>query len=218
MKDVEIIIPGRSDGDMLADGLRALTEAMCEKLSRDEGYGLGGEFGYGTNYENDTFLMHRYCWCERDDCPWCAGCREEFGSAEHTDACFQSHLDPLREKYGEKTEWGYYVSFMNEEYRQAKLDLCVKFGVEPTPYEWLCTCDGDKRFKEKVDACQCDWHLGKGPFKYGAAVQAPNFWHKPSGLKVRWYKWIGRDMEIDGSVPDIQAMLNECLNSVEPAR
>lgn len=26
---------------------------------------------YGTNFENDTFMMHQFCWCGRDDCPWC---------------------------------------------------------------------------------------------------------------------------------------------------
>lgn len=25
-------------------------------------------------FENDTFVMHPYCWCGRDDCPWCWGC------------------------------------------------------------------------------------------------------------------------------------------------
>lgn len=24
---------------------------------------------------------------------------------------------------------------------------------------------------------------------------APNFWHKPSGLKIWWYKYIGRGMD-----------------------
>ena len=34
---------------------------------------LGGEFGYGADYENDTFMMHPFCWCEREDCSWCGG-------------------------------------------------------------------------------------------------------------------------------------------------
>ncbi len=30
---------------------------------------------YGTDHENDIFMMHRYCWCEREgECPWCTGC------------------------------------------------------------------------------------------------------------------------------------------------
>ena len=26
---------------------------------------------YGSDFENETFMVHRYCWCEEDDCPWC---------------------------------------------------------------------------------------------------------------------------------------------------
>jgi hypothetical protein len=29
---------------------------------------------YGTTVENAWFMMHPFCWCELDDCPWC---REE---------------------------------------------------------------------------------------------------------------------------------------------
>ena len=32
---------------------------------------LGDEMGYGVHFENDTFEMHPYCWCESDDCPQC---------------------------------------------------------------------------------------------------------------------------------------------------
>jgi hypothetical protein len=30
--------------------------------------------GYGTTFENDTFMMHPYCCCQCEDCPWCLGC------------------------------------------------------------------------------------------------------------------------------------------------
>lgn len=30
---------------------------------------------YGTDFENDVFMMHHYCWCDKDDCPWCVGCQ-----------------------------------------------------------------------------------------------------------------------------------------------
>ena len=28
---------------------------------------------YGVEHENDVFMMHPFCWCERQDCPWCGG-------------------------------------------------------------------------------------------------------------------------------------------------
>ena len=43
----------------------------------------------------------------------------------------------------------------------------------------------------------------------------PNFHHKPSGLKVRWYKYIGRGMEITGDVDieDVSDILIDCLKA-----
>jgi hypothetical protein len=26
---------------------------------------------YGIDFENDKFMMHKFCWCEKDDCAWC---------------------------------------------------------------------------------------------------------------------------------------------------
>lgn len=50
-----------------------LTEILSKKLNLDTGCGLGGEYGYGVEYENDVFMMKPYCWCEQDGCPWCYG-------------------------------------------------------------------------------------------------------------------------------------------------
>lgn len=26
---------------------------------------------YGTNIDNDIFMMHKFCWCESPSCSWC---------------------------------------------------------------------------------------------------------------------------------------------------
>lgn len=41
----------------------------------------------------------------------------------------------------------------------------------------------------------------------------PNFRHHASGLEVRWYKYIGRSMEVAGS-GDVAAILAECIADV----
>ena len=54
--------------------LYKLSEAIAKKTG--DGYCgglLGGEFGYGQDYENEVFKMHPFCWCEKDDCGYCAG-------------------------------------------------------------------------------------------------------------------------------------------------
>jgi hypothetical protein len=95
--------------DRLEDFLRDFAEARQ----------LEGEWAdkYGTNMEDDKFMMHRFCWCEKDDCPWCGG--------------------------------------------------------EIIP-ELMKACGFDKEQET-----------------------APNFWYKPLGFKVWWYKYIGRGMRVN---------------------
>ena len=62
---IEIVIhlPPR-DEDPILEGLRHLTKAIVERTGQPVPRGLGGEYGYGADYENDVFMMHHYCWCE----------------------------------------------------------------------------------------------------------------------------------------------------------
>ena len=52
--ELKIISPERSQ-DKISCDLRELTRVLIEKFNIETGYGLGGEFGYGVDYENDTF-------------------------------------------------------------------------------------------------------------------------------------------------------------------
>jgi hypothetical protein len=71
----EIVIPkGADKGDLFVELIRQLSL----KTGKSGGNGLGGENGYGVDFENDVFMMHPYCWCESYDCPWCAEHRENF--------------------------------------------------------------------------------------------------------------------------------------------
>jgi hypothetical protein len=85
------------------------------KTNDDGSGGLGGQYGYGSNYESDIFMLHRYCWCEDDNCKWCNG-------------------------------------------------------------------------------------------------EMPNFLFKPTGARVKWYKYIGRDQKIHGNFPN--DWLEQCLESL----
>lgn len=48
------------------------------------------------------------------------------------------------------------------------------------------------------------------------AVPAPNFRHHESGIEVRWYKYIGRDMQIDGleTAEQWQRVVDECVEQI----
>ena len=43
---------------------------------------------------------------------------------------------------------------------------------------------------------------------------APNFWHKPSGFKVWWYKYIGRSVEVWNVPDDLAAVFDDCTEEL----
>lgn len=73
MNTITIEIPV-VDKSMVASGLVELTKRLAEANAPISHGLLGGEFGYGADYDSPVFMMHPFCWCEKDECPWC---REE---------------------------------------------------------------------------------------------------------------------------------------------
>lgn len=71
---VQVSVPETTE-DFISDGLRAITEVIARVTGEDLQRGfLGGEFGYGADYETDVFKMYPFCWCEGADCEYCRGC------------------------------------------------------------------------------------------------------------------------------------------------
>ena len=62
----QIILPEGAKGDLVE-----LTRQIVLKTGKETAFGLGGKYGYGVEYENEVFMLHPYCWCDQDDCPWC---------------------------------------------------------------------------------------------------------------------------------------------------
>jgi hypothetical protein len=75
VRQVKVILPPVSD-DRISNDLVWLTEFLTVNSIAERHLGglLGGEYGYGVTYENNTFMMHPFCWCDQDDCDWCLGC------------------------------------------------------------------------------------------------------------------------------------------------
>jgi hypothetical protein len=77
MKNIKIIMPqgalGKYEGET---ELETLLRKIAVKYSKDR-YGECAE-KYGTEFENDEFMMHRFCWCDEDDCGWCEGNKPNF--------------------------------------------------------------------------------------------------------------------------------------------
>jgi len=74
--NTKIVLPegafGQSE-DVWSDELRRLTRTLFKKSNEPMYGGLGGSDGYGYPFENKVFMMHPYCWCDEEDCPWCSG-------------------------------------------------------------------------------------------------------------------------------------------------
>lgn len=174
MTDVQIILPAQDDTplvDMLIEITKAIEGRDPELVSH--GF-LGGEHGYGARWENDTFLMQPYCWCDREgECPWCTGCN------------------------------------VYQDRGQCKVCADPKMSTK-------------KRLASPLEF-QCDYSAGRGIFARFAPwtldhstgyYDPPNFWHKPTNLRVTWYKYIGRDMHTRNLPADLSPIMADCVASL----
>lgn len=187
---VQVFVPGRSDGDPLSECLRLLTFQLKRSFPNEDdcGFGLGGSNGYGVAFENDVFLMHPQCWCEREgECPWCTGCgayqesdRPDACKAcaedrfPHTAGCYQSELkaamQPWDEAHGiagvDIWDWPRgMLSKRSAAEKRVAMRLCRKHGTDPD-YGWghHCTCGADaERAKARLTE-GCPYEMGTGIF------------------------------------------------------
>ncbi len=198
MDEFEIVLPQAAltdydSEDLVSNLLRGLTKVLQEKLGGDYGFGLGGQYGYGVDFENSTFMMHHYCWCEKEDCPWCSGC-----------TCPED-------------SWHYLID--NIEVSFDNWLNYFKDNVPPTSNpNWERIAEDTNKHRREVHTPTCKFCL-EGLYPDKGTVpgrSAPNFWHKSSNLKIWWHKWIGRNMEISNpNKVDIQTALTECLLSLQ---
>lgn len=223
---MQIILPAVSE-DSLALALREITQYLYVNDYPIVSGGLGGMYGYGSDFENEVFMMHPYCWCDQEECPWCGGCQLDFEELEHLDSCYQWLVcnDLVKEGFTlvdnfirpytanpSSMHWRKAQDIQN----QVRKKWCQHFGLSfPTGSAVHCTCGATKVYTD----CECDFCKATGPFgEKGAEPKkgAPNFWHKPSGLKVWWYKYIGRSMEVHNpNNVDLLTVLNDCINSLQ---
>lgn len=191
MSNVTVFVP-LPRIDALADALRWLTE-QAANAGAPTSHGLfGGEHGYGATIDRPTFRMHPFCWCDRDDCPYCGGC-----------TCPESAFHYFTD--GKEVDYAGWLAFFTS--------VAERSGA----YRGEDADEANRRRSERHDPV-CDHCLGKGiwgPFQTSHGTipgkRAPLFWHKPSGLRVWWYKYIGRDMEVHNpSNVDPVAIINQC--------
>lgn len=100
MTHVQIITPrgmfgGGADDDLIDMALRVI----------GVGFGEDGDWNakYGANFENEVFLMKRYCWCDQPECDWCmhgdqpdfdARLAARFGTTDYQGHRLRRYYDP----------------------------------------------------------------------------------------------------------------------------
>jgi hypothetical protein len=89
-------------------------------------------------------------------------------------------------------------------------ELCAKFKLNRRlGCAVHCTCDRERQWLE--------WAPVNGHTPE-CLLELPNFHHKPSGMRVDWYKYIGRGMEAKNapeSIDALNAIFRECIASLD---
>lgn len=198
---VQVIMPkgalGASADDSLLD---ALLRAVAVKYDDDPEMTWASK--YGTDFENNEFMMHCYCWCEQDDCPWCAGC-------DCPSSAYHYFVDD------KEVTWDEWMQFFKDEVGPA----CYEPGGSRDPdaeIAWRQRADAANKRRASRHDPECDFCKGVNvAAKHGGEPgrPAPNFWYKPTGFKVWWYKYIGRSMETNRPLTKHEAleMMNRLL-------
>lgn len=210
MSEITVVFPvgawGASEADDALDAfLREL--AVVARLKYGEARSEYGEWAekYGTNVDNETFLMRPYCWCEKEgECPWCTGCSCPEGSYQH-------YVDETPVTYA---EWAAF------------------FEREVGPHEgvnhdaWIKRAEAANRRRDyRQVRTVCDYCTGQGIFaKFTPRANddarryddPPNFWYRPIDFRVTWYKYIGRDVctNRDISAAEFDEMRRACIAAV----
>lgn len=202
--EVIVVLPALDDGQ-IAEDLRHLTEHLMRVAGADTSGGLlGGEYGYGAEFSNQVFEMHPYYWGE------CVCGHEEADSTwrdthDHTPNCYQQVI-----RARGWLDWDSEVPLVERDRHNSAItdQVCAEMGLDPHfGVAVHCTCTHEADYQ--------NW-LTANPHDRVCGIVRPNFRHHATGTEVRWYKWIGRSMEVDVR-GDWSMIVAECLASASPA-
>jgi len=198
MNNVQIIMP---HGMLGADESDDLLDTVLRNIAMahgDEEHNWVSK--YGIDIDNDVFMMHRYCWCEKDDCAWCGGCR-------CSQNAFHYFVDKKEVTYGKYNDF-----FCRETFDKLKLPRDSYFNL---PEKWHKLADIVNKRRTNNHDLECDYCKGIGIFAVNGSEPgkgAPNFWYKPTNFKAWWYKFISRDTETNREITkeELQEILTAC--------
>jgi hypothetical protein len=202
------MIFGNSRGEYPVD--RAWQDDFCQFLYD---CGLDGrgyydkENQYQTSrggFENDVFLVNPYDWnadctCGFDDMNY-----EWWEENQHTDNCFATRIEKYKNKLKQKG-----IDLWSDKYITL-VDNWAK--VNGWGHGWkghasYCDCGVHRRYDE--------WAKDK-EHKDNCRLIQPNFWYKPTGFKLNFYKYPLRDAYMNQNITfeELKEIMQKCKESV----
>jgi len=194
------------------DGLYEISKTLAHLAPESQHHGfLGGEYGYGQNYKNDVFEMRPFYW---DDCV-CdyEPLQNKWENEHHHSAdCYQTLFREMHYiNYGGDDGWNFDTKPGHGSGEcECIATLYTRFNIPEG--EWgsyiHCTCGRDEEYSKYMETIS---HSDDCP------IDKPNFKHYASGIKIYWYKYIGRGTKsnMDLDYRDWTKIVLECLDSLE---
>jgi len=172
---------------------------------------------YGVPFENGVFVVRQYNWDADCTCGFDDIDNQWLEENPHAANCYQNELRRRKLQAGfiENKVCGW-LDWKNDNYEQGRdierriyQELCEERHL-PYPFGCAihCDCGRDERYRkwrethDHADDC---------------ALVLPNFHHKPSGLKIEWYKYPLRDSYSNRPLTlcEFRAVIDDCIKSLE---
>jgi hypothetical protein len=188
--------------------MRELTRILVEGGEESPVGLLGGEYGYGVEHANETFEMHPFYWgectCGFDevDAQWAQ-------THQHASTCYQEELARRGVGYDPDTWEELNPDLSHDQQRAIAQELARERGLDPEVGLLVhCDCGLEEEYRA--------WRTTHDHDEACPTVR-PNFRHHGSGFELRWYKYIGRSMEINEEISParFREILQECVQSLQ---
>lgn len=184
---VEMFGPPRAEGkNDLGGALYALSEILVRGYGVEGVHGgLAGPFSWGVEFENDVFLMHPDYQDAECNCGFRKMADEWQEKNKHSGHCYSVVASRYRRswEHANKRRDGWSAEVVFKRLSELRgIPWNNGFGC----LGW-CDCGRDEASK---------LYFSQHDHDFRCPHRLPNFWHKRSGLEVRWYKSIGRDMVV----------------------
>jgi hypothetical protein len=202
---------------------------LFDVIAKSQGRQSGDS--YGEEYENDVFSVFPYYW---GDCT-CGFDNYEF-TEEHSSKCFQKELEQeklkngwIKNNYGFLDYIGSGLKFGDNEDKAYKIEEKREKNIVKKLYEkkkgwdtkskdwWYgfavrCDCDYNQRYENWLK--QIGYPDGH---REDCLLIKPNFLYKPTGLRIKWYKYPLRDAYISEeiSLEEFRKVIDHCVQSVK---